>query len=106
MTSVRLLDIAEAEVMEAAQHYNSERQGLGDTFIEHVRSTLNRIAEYPEAFGFAAAQIRVKQVTKFPYAILYHVKLNEVIVLAVMHAHRDPVTWQERIKLLNLENDS
>lgn len=92
--------------MEAARHYNSERRGLGDTFVDHVRSTLSRIAEYPEAFGFAADKIRVKQVTKFPYAILYHVKPNEVIVLAVLHAHRDPVTWQKRIKLLDRENDS
>ncbi len=102
MTNVRLLDVAEAEVLEAARYYNSECRGLGDTFIEHVRNTLNRIADYPEAFGFAAEKIRVKQVTRFPYAILYHVKRDEVIVLAVMHAHRNPKVWQERLKLLDL----
>ena len=102
MKNVRLLDVAEAEVLDAARYYNSERPGLGNTFVRHVRSTLDRIAKYPEAFGFAAEGVRIKQITKFPYAVLYHLTADEIIVLAIMHAHRNPITWQERLKLLDL----
>ena len=105
MTNVRLLDVAEAEVMDTARYYNSERRGLGDTFVENVRSTLNQIADYPEAFGFIADKIRVKQIAKFPYAILYHLKSDEVIVLAVMHAHRNPTIWRDRLKMLDLGDE-
>ena len=103
MKNVRLLDVAEAEILDAAMYYNSECPGLGNTFVRHVRSTLDRIAEYPEAFGFVAEEIRTKQVTKFPYAVLYHLTSDEIIVLAIMHAHRNPIAWQERLKLLGMD---
>jgi plasmid stabilization system protein ParE len=38
---------------------------------------------------------RISVLTTFPYLVFYRVKIEQVRVLAVLHAHRDPETWQE-----------
>jgi hypothetical protein len=33
---------------------------------------------------------------RFPYAVYFSVQENAVVILAVLHVHRDPAAWQVR----------
>jgi hypothetical protein len=45
---VRLLDGARREMRRAAANYESEREGLGDRFLDEVAAVRNQIAALPE----------------------------------------------------------
>lgn len=34
----------------------------------------------------------------FPYALIYIIRRQQVIIVAVMHQHREPVYWRDRIE--------
>jgi plasmid stabilization system protein ParE len=36
------------------------------------------------------------QVRRFPYSVFYSVESEQIVVLAVFHARRDPAIWKGR----------
>jgi hypothetical protein len=62
-----------AELRSAALWYDQRRAGLGDEFIAHVATTLDRIGDAPlrirkwPDFHSADAQIRRATLRRFPY---------------------------------------
>jgi hypothetical protein len=47
---INFLEIAQKELDDAVDYYNYESPGLGDVFLTEVLKTLERIAEFPEAW--------------------------------------------------------
>ena len=97
MKTVRILSCAEAELAEAIDYYNGECAGLGYALAAEVKTTLNRISAFPEAWPRLSARARRGLVGRFPYGILYQVHGDEILVLAIMHLRRAPVRWAERL---------
>ncbi len=96
--NVRILSCAEQELSEAVDYYNTQCPGLGYEFAAEVQQTLTRITEFPEAWPSLSARSRRCLTRRFPYGILYQVRRNEILVLAVMHMKQDPRKWQQRIR--------
>ena len=77
--------------------YNEQAPGLGDAFAAEVRATVTRIVEYPDV-GFAVRPlIRRRLLLRFPYSVLYSASEGRLRVLAIMHHHREPGYWENRI---------
>lgn len=92
---VRVLSCAEREFREAVDFYNDERPGLGYEFAEEVQRTLDRISAFPEAWPLFSQRARRCIVRRFPYGVLYQVRADCVVVVALLHMKRSPQTWQE-----------
>lgn len=83
---------------EAAANYYAERQrGLELRFIESVERAIQQVIEAPESFRVFVADIRRCLTKVFPYALLYTVEADSILILAVMHCHREPTYWLQRI---------
>ena len=103
MRSVRILEEAAEEAVEAASRYESERPGLGTDFSEAVEAAIDLIEEdilplipmIGEAGIKGAKRIILK---RFPYDIVTIERLYEVLVIAVAHHSRRPGYWRDRIK--------
>jgi plasmid stabilization system protein ParE len=93
---VEFLAPAQAELAEAAAYYDLQEQGLGSQFAEEVRRTIQRILQYPEAWSSISQRTRRCRTSKFPYGIIYQIRSNVVLIVAVMHLHREPRTWKSR----------
>ncbi len=50
----------------------------------------------PDRYPIVARDVREAPVPRFPYCIYYRVKLDRVVVIAVVHTARDPSVWQGR----------
>ena len=87
---------AEADIAEAYQYYENCREGLGADFILCIDESLSRIQRNPKQFRFVLDRIKRALVKKFLYGIYYTLSENEIIVLAVTHARRNPKHWQSR----------
>jgi toxin ParE1/3/4 len=100
--NVRLLGLAELEAVEAAIWYDDQRAGLGDEFLNALRSALKSISETPLRFGKAefyqgSADIRRCLLPRFPYLVIFHHHKTEIIVLAISHVRRRPLYWLELV---------
>jgi len=93
---VEFLAPAQAELAEAVGYYDSQEQGLGSQFAAEVRRTIQRILQYPEAWSSISPRTRRCRTGKFPYGIIYQIRSNGVLIVAVMHLHREPRTWKSR----------
>lgn len=93
----RFLDVAQQELDETVEYYNTELQGLGDQFLLEVLSSLERISQFPEAWHLFTENSRRCQTRRFPYGIAYQIVESEILIVAVAHLHRRPSYWLDRI---------
>lgn len=97
MIRVEFLDSAEAELIEAVAYYNDESEGLGFEFGAEVNRTIGRILAHPTAWTGLSKRTRRCRTNRFPYGILYQIRGELVLIVAVMHLRRHPTSWRKRL---------
>ena len=95
---IRFLEIAQIELDDSIDYYNSESIGLGDEFLAEVLHALDRIKNFPQAWHPFTGITRRCQLRRFPYGIIYQLLDTEILVIAVANLHRNPDYWKNRIK--------
>ncbi len=88
---------AEADLAEAKDWYERQRQGLGLEFVLSVEEALDRIRRMPHVHAEIYKGVRRSATRRFPYGVYYRLTGESVTVIAVMHSRRDPRRWQERV---------
>jgi toxin ParE1/3/4 len=88
---------AEAEMAQAAAYYEAQQDGLGRRFLVSVRDALDRIALNPSLYPIVDLDVRRCIVRLFPFGILFRERADFIAVMAVMHLHRDPACWKDRL---------
>lgn len=87
---------ARLEYLEAAAFYESRREGLGAAFTLEIEATIQRLLEAPARWPTLEQDIRVCRTRTFPYGVLYSIEDDVMIIVAVMHLHREPGYWRRR----------
>jgi toxin ParE1/3/4 len=87
---------AQADIVEAFDWYEQRRMRLGEEFLAYVEAGLAQIKYVPLRSSIIYKQVRRYLIQRFPYGIYYVVESDQIVVLAVMHASRDPQRWRER----------
>jgi plasmid stabilization system protein ParE len=93
---VEVLEPAEAEFREAVEYYNQQAEGLGYEFAAEVRRTLSRIVRFPDAWPALSPRTRRCRTNRFPYGVVYQLRGDVILVVAVMHMRRHPDSWRDR----------
>lgn len=101
MRTVRVLDEASQEAIEAAAWYEFEQDGLGMEFAAAVDAAMDVIEEgivplspVPEEAGRLGAKRLI--LDRFPYDIVTFEMHDETVIIAVAHHSRKPGYWQGR----------
>lgn len=94
---VTLRPAAEADLNEAYQWYEQREVGLGRECIRCVDSCVQLIRRHPEIYPMVHKHVRQGVVRRFPYSVLYFIAGDEIIVVALFHAARDPKIWKWRV---------
>ena len=87
-----------AEYEDAAQHYAGCQKDLEIRFIAAIEAVLDQIAKNPEWGIILEDDIRRWLARIFPYAVLYSIESDYLLIIAVMHCHREPGYWRYRLK--------
>jgi plasmid stabilization system protein ParE len=95
---IRFFGPAEAEFLEAVSFYNLQSEGLGYDVAVEVHRTIQRIIQHPEAWAKLSERTRRCRINRFPYGIIYQVREETLLIVAVMHLSRDPQAWKSRVK--------
>jgi len=88
---------AAADIEDAYQWYESQRPGLGEELLAALRSTRDLVLQHPEAFPVLHRDTRRALIPqRFPYGLFYRIYGDTIVIVACMHAKRDPRRWQHR----------
>ena len=88
-----------AEFQDAAHYYSGAQQGLGLRFVASVETAIEQILEAPLRWRILEEDVRRCLTRIFPYAVLYTVEPDFVLIIAVMHCHREPGYWRNRLSV-------
>ena len=85
------------EFQDSAVFYEAQQPGLGARFVSAVQSAVDHIIVSPKAWRVMEGDVRRYLTRVFPYAVLYTIEDDHVLVVAVMHCHREPGYWRHRV---------
>lgn len=93
---LRIEGRAESEARSAFLWYMARNPRAAERFQAAFEECIDAIAEAPERFAEVEPGIRRRLLfRRFPYAVLYRVIRNEVLVVAVMHLPDAPDTGDD-----------
>ena len=87
---------AKKEFMNAIRYYNDCKKGLGLEFAKEVYLTVERIKKFPNAWSKLSKNTRRCLVNRFPYGVIYSIKEDRIIILAIMQLNKKPDYWKNR----------
>ena len=95
---VTFLKLAETELDDAFEYYESVQNGLGFRFLSEVELSQERITNFPLSYEEIGEYSRRCLVQKFPYGLIYQYTKDpaKVLIVAVAHLHRKPDYWTGR----------
>jgi toxin ParE1/3/4 len=93
---VRLLPGAEDDLAEAADFYDSRRDGLGDEFLAQVEKTVGLLCQFPKIGPVWRAPIRRFVLSRFPYSLYYQIEGESLQIVAISHQKRGEGQWLSR----------
>jgi plasmid stabilization system protein ParE len=101
--NVRFLSVAELDAAAAALWYDDQQPALGDRFFAELEHAIDRIRQNPQFLPRSECyngdfDVRQCRLHRFPYVVVFRCTVEEVVVLAVSDARRDPSHWLERLK--------
>ena len=94
---VEFLDVAKTELREAIAFYEGRRPRLGAEFATEVKMSLERIVQFPEAWTMLSKRTRRCRTKRFPYGVIYQIREDFILIVAIMHLHREPDSWRDRV---------
>jgi len=86
-----------AEYQEAARFYAEREPGLERHFVRAVEDAIQHLSDVPDRCRVLDEDVRRCLTHVFPYAVLYTIETDYVLVVAVMHCSREPGYWKGRI---------
>ncbi|HLP48586.1 MAG TPA: type II toxin-antitoxin system RelE/ParE family toxin [Candidatus Kapabacteria bacterium] len=87
---------AEADISESFRWYQGKVPGFGIEFLSCVDDAFDLIIEDPKIYQKIYKNVRRCLTHRFPYEIFYIIEGDNIIVLAVLHAKRDPSVLKKR----------
>ena len=87
---------AEADIAEAYQYYEKCHKDLGGDFVLCIEESLSRITNNPRQYKTVHKNVHRALIRKFPYGIYYVLSDENISVIGVLHARKNPKHWQAR----------
>ena len=85
------------EYREAAHWYGNREPNLALRFVGEVEDAIRRVLDEPTRWRAIEEDVRRCLTHVFPYAILYTIEPEFILIVAVMHCAREPEYWKARI---------
>jgi plasmid stabilization system protein ParE len=97
MTYIFLPD-AQEELFTVALDFELEQRGLGQRFREEADRVVNTIVQNPLLWRQRQGGYRRVNFPIFPYYIVYVVRGQTIVIIAVAHGSRKPEYWKDRLR--------
>lgn len=91
---------AQAEVNAATLRYweIDPQVQVARRFLAAFNRALARLVEAPEGWPALGRGVRRVLLHRYPYAVIYQLLPDRVVILAVTHQHQKPGYWRKRMR--------
>lgn len=69
----------------------------GQRFLDALDDGRNSVRNSPDSFPVVDGDVRVCMLRKFPYGVYFRSSPDELLILGVLHLHRDVDAWRDRL---------
>lgn len=99
MTELRWHPRAAQEAQAARRWYalDQDAPDVAEDFMAALRTAVNEASRFPERWPVFGLGTRKRSLQGFPHAVVYQVREDHVLIVAVMHGRRRPNYWRKRI---------
>lgn len=94
----RFTTAAAEEMVAAAEYYEAASSGLGASFLDELEATVRRIQLDTETWRKISENHRKCRIRRFPFAIIYSLGKDEILIVAVMDLRQGPERWKDRLQ--------
>ena len=96
MTFKVSFELAAAHDVETAfQNYELRHTGLGADFLRTVATATDMLSRDPQRFSTTREPFRWIKLRRFPYALHYRIKGDDVFIAACLHFRQSPARWPQ-----------
>jgi len=95
--NIRFLSLADREVDDAVRWYDEQEQGLSRIFLDELDRTVRLVRIHPQIATQIEPEIRRFLFAHFPYALIYGIDRDTIVVIAVAHQQQKPRYWADRV---------
>ncbi len=88
---------ANREFREALDYYSEISPELGVRFYREMERLMLEVCEHPLVFRQFDPPTRRHFTDRFPYGVIYLVQPDHIWIVAVIHLHREPGYWRNRL---------
>ena len=81
---------AKKDIIDAAEWYELQQHGVGESFYHDVLEKIEDISKRPKGHPTFYKEYRRAGLKKFPYWIVYIIKEPTILILSVWHKKRNP----------------
>jgi len=93
--NVEVRPLATAEIIEAYDWYQLQKEGLGEEFLAELEAFYNNLLSNPFAHSFYEEPVRQGKLNRFPYVVVYEVFDKKIIIYSVFMTRRNPERKRE-----------
>lgn len=86
---------ANQDIVEAASWYAKQSESTDEAFAEAIDEAFAEIADAPSRWPTLDVVFRYRLVSRFPYIVVYRLRVDSIVVVAVAHTSR-AVYWSDR----------
>lgn len=102
----RFVFAARQDVLDTEQRLEGEHPGYGEAFADEILAASLAIIANPRLYpltsdGPRRPETRECYIGRFCQRVIYALTATEIVILAVVHAHRRPRSWVARLSELN-----
>lgn len=80
----------------AMDWYTARSASAADSFAQEIERAVVRLQESPLRWPPYLHGTRKALLRRFPFALIYRTRSNEIQIVAVAHLHRRPGYWRHR----------
>lgn len=81
--------LVEADIIDSAEWYARRQPGLDERFLAEVRDQFDALPGSALLYSVRFADIRRVNLATFKHGVFYTITEKAIVVLAVLHGHRD-----------------
>ena len=89
---------ARQDITESFQFYRRSSPAAAERFASAINTAIDSIARDPQRFLLIRQGVRACSLVGFPFQVVYrqNSQENDLLILAIAHAKRQPGFWRDR----------
>jgi plasmid stabilization system protein ParE len=96
--TLRFHSAVAGDVAAAIIWYRNNRPGLDADFQREFDALLAAIERNPLQYQLVELGLRRAMLHGFPYAVMYTISEEEILIVGCRHARRNPAEWRRRLE--------